>query len=214
MSAACLPIPLTDYQRIFRVLKSVLDNEQMHTQLANVFFSVAGAYLVEKYYRKVCHPVAGAAFYKLDDERQTVLSFATKDEHGEFSSSEQAFHCWIVCEGHVMDFMAPLFPESLKAFRPNGNCSRKMFQKPLSAMAESPFLMKSPGDFYMLPDVNLTKQVVQDFYNNHFASDLLNICALWYKKPPKNIERQCAVQGDNGSVVNLTLSGLSLIGSW
>lgn len=42
---------------------------------ASIFFSIAGASLVEQFYKKSCQPVAGAACYKLDDAAGTILTF-------------------------------------------------------------------------------------------------------------------------------------------
>jgi hypothetical protein len=214
MQASRSPIPLRDYQRIFRVLKSVLDSTDAKTEQTSVFFSMAGAFLVQQVYKKRCQPVAGAAYYRLDDESGTVLSFADQDEKHDEHSSGKGFHCWVLCEGYIIDFMAPLFRESLHARGFPGNCSRKMFQKPLSAMMDSPLLMRKPGDFYMLPNVELTRKASEEFYASAEAKNLLNICMHWYKKPPKNVDRQLSIQSNDGKITHLTLSELSVTGSW
>ncbi len=211
------PIPLADYQRIFRVLKSVFDgaadNTASNTLRASIFFSIAGASLIESFYKKRCQPVAGPAYYKVDDADETVLSFADHDEiHGD-AGDEHGFHCWIFCEGHIIDFMAPLFREALQARGLPGQCSRKMFQKPLSAMADSPYLLKKPGDSYLIPDLDLTKQCIQDFHARPDARDLLSVCAQWYQKPPKRIPNRVRMsRGD--AEIDLQLSGLTLTGAW
>lgn len=205
------PLPLPDYQRIVRVLKTILDGADADAAHSCVFFSVAGAYLVEQIYKKRCQPVAGAAFYRVDDEAETVLTFADKT-HDDLSSLN-GFHCWALCENYIIDFMAPLFRESLQAIGA-GTCSRKMFQKPRSAMADSPLLMRKPGDFHHLPNVELTRRILEDFFARDGNSELVKMCAEWFKRPPKEIPRQATMERIDGTVSLMTLSSLSVTGAW
>lgn len=214
MPIARPPLPLADYQRIFRVLKTVLDGADADPAHSCIFFSVAGAFLVEQLYKKHCQPVAGAAFFRVDDDAGTVLSFADQDQDHDNLSSDKGFHCWILCEDYIIDFMAPVFRESLQAIGFTGNCSRKMFQKPRSAMSDSPLLMRNPGDFYMLPNVDLTRTILSEFFAKEGNNDLVKMCAHWYKKPPKEIPRQASMKSNDGMVSHMTLSGLSLVGAW
>lgn len=181
---------------------------------ASIFFSIAGASLVEQFYKKSCQPVAGAACYKLDDAAGTILTFTDSHQASGDRSSSAAFHCWTLCDGYIIDFMAPLFPESLQAVGVKGSCSRKMFQKPREAMADSPLLMHEPGEFYLLPDVALTKQVMQDFFANPVNGNLVNMCAAWYRKPPREIPKEISMQGNDGSIAPMALSRISLTGAW
>ncbi|WP_085065994.1 DUF2026 family protein [Pseudomonas piscis] len=52
-------IPLQDYLRVHRVIRSTLDMAGAETAHACWFFSVAGAAILRKYYKKDAHPVAG-----------------------------------------------------------------------------------------------------------------------------------------------------------
>lgn len=208
------PLPFADYQRIFRVLKSVLDEAGIKREDAAPFFSTVGAALVERVYKKRCQPVAGAAFYKLDDVARTVLSLDPSDENLKDIIASKKFRCWILCDRHIIDFTAPLFPESLQTLIPGATCSRKMFQKPLESMAESPLLLRQPGDFYLLPDVDLTRHILEEFASSTGYRDLVDVCAHWYKKPPKNIPRQLSMQGNDGVISERRLSTLSLVGNW
>lgn len=208
------PLPLADYQRIFRVVKTVFDGAQINTARADVFFSVAGARIVEQVYKKRCQPVAGGAFYKLDDSAGSVLSFADKDANNDSLSSANGFRCWAFCEGTVIDFMAPLFRESLEAAGVANGCARKMFQKPLPSMSDSRLLMHAPGDFFLLPNVDLTRRTLDAFFSIDANTDAVGLCEQWYRKPPKEIPRQIAVQGAGGMHVPMTLSDMALTGAW
>jgi hypothetical protein len=214
MPAARPPIPLADYQRIFRVLKTVFDQADINTAHSAIFFSVAGAHLVEHFYKKRCQPVAGAAYYKLDDEAGSVLSFADQNKNHDNASSGTGFHCWVMCDDYIVDFMAPLFRESLQSRGVTGNCSRKMFQKPRSSMVDSRLLLRNPGDSYLLPNVDLTRQILEGFFSTTGNQDLLDVCTHWYKKPPKDMPRQLSVTDNEGAVSEMTLSDLTLVGAW
>jgi hypothetical protein len=208
------PIPFIDYQRIFRVLKTVVVAADVDTGHACKFFSVAGAIMVEQIYKRRCQPVAGAAFYRLDSANEMVLSFTAPgtDQYG--STSDRNFHSWVLCDGYVIDFMAPLFRELMQDTSKARNCPRKMFQKPLGAMAQSPRLMPAPGDFYMLPDVDLTRAMIAEFHGSHFVKSLLDVCMQWYRKPPKKIASRMVMESSEEGPVEMNLTGLGLTGIW
>ena len=205
MSAPRLPIPLPDYQRIVRVLKAVYDTAGTHGPHAATFFSVAGARVLEQHYRKKSQPVAGTASIRVDDPAQSVVSLQ--------APGGQDYHCWVVCDGYVIDFMAPVFADALRSGFPD-RVSKKMFQKPVTAMADSPLLMQQPGDFYMLPDVALTRRVLDAFVADDAATDLVQVCTQWYRRPPKDIPRQLAVERADGGIIDMSLGELTLDGVW
>lgn len=213
MPIARPPLAPADYQRIVRVLKTVYDAAPEQLAPAALFFNIAGARLVEQVYKKRCQPIAGAAFYKLDDAAQTVLAFHD-DKAQEHLSSRAGFHCWTLCEGFVIDFMAPLFREALQTGTPGAICSRKMFQKPLEAISDSRLQMRKPGDYFMLPNVALTQELLQEFLSRDLAGDWLEICAHWYRKPPAKMEQELALQRGDGGVVRLKLSEMAVDGIW
>lgn len=207
------PIPFADYQRIFRIIKTVLEGADADPAYSCIFFSVAGAILIEKIYKKKCQPIAGAALYAVDDGADTVLTFA-KREGEYFSSARDAFHCWIQCDDYIIDFMAPVFRESLQAIGFKGDCSRKMFQKSRHAMADSPNDLCRPGDFYLEPNIDLTMETLERFFSRHDTGDLVNVCHHWYKKPPKDIPHQLSMKDNHGAIMNMTLSNITIVGAW
>ena len=99
-------IPLRDYERIFRVAYSVLHGMDARTGRACVFFAMVGAAILHTFYKKQALIAAGAAFYRVDDRSNTVIAFGQLDG-GQPRSSHAAFHCWLQCDGVLLDFMAP-----------------------------------------------------------------------------------------------------------
>lgn len=206
-------IPLLDYQRIFRVIKTVLEGADANPAYSCIFFSVAGAAILHQFYKKRCVPMAGAAFYAMGGPANDVLTFARLDGEAAISSSD-AFHCWIQCDDYIIDFMAPVFRESLKAIGHDENYSRKMFQKSLKTMAPSHNHLYQSGDFYLQPNIDLTRETLQRFFARNDTQDLVNICAHWYKKPPKDIPRQLSMADNYGVTMNMILSELTVVGAW
>lgn len=204
---------MADYQRIHQVIYTVLDSADKSTAGGCIFFSIFGAYMLETIYKKKAIPVAGSAFYLLDNESGITSSFAHMD--GEIiTSSKQAFHCWIQCEGYVIDFMAPVFKESLQSKGYINNVPRKMFQKKLTNMSSNWDELMEEGDFYHLPNIDLTKDILQSFMSKHSNKDLLNVCLSWYTKPPKAILNTLGLMSDDGTRVNMKLNKLELVGAW
>lgn len=210
MPAARLPLAIQDYQRIFRVLKAVADGADLDSAAASTFLSVAGAHLIEKHYSKKCQPVAGSVSFKLDDAAQTVIRLLDEGSDGDANG----YHCWIVCDGHVIDFMAPVFMEYLHAKGFAGRYSRKMFQKPIGAMVDSPLRMTRPGDFYMLPDVGLTRQVLSQVSSDERLGELVQICMHWYKRPSREMPREISTENAAGEIRTWKLADTSLDGVW
>lgn len=136
-----LALTLLDYQRMHRVIASVLNSVEAHTPRACLFFAVAGAFLIETVHKRPARPVAGAAFYMVNDITGFTLAFGRVDEAhgmGSVSSDDAAFHCWIESDGMAIDLMAPIFQESALSSGRIETIARRMFQRPAAAMSPSP----------------------------------------------------------------------------
>lgn len=206
-------VPLTDYLRIHNVIRSVLDSVDAHTAHACLFFSVAGAAMLREFYKKDAYPVAGAMVMLIDDEQRNALSFATLN-NGSLESTRTAFHAWVGCNGYVVDFMAPLFPIACAAASRPFEAPCRMFQKPMTTMASSHEHLDEPGDFHLLPNAELTADLVQSFFRRPAGSDLVNICRHWYRRPPKAIAPEMMMRDDLGAVTRIKLKSSPVSGAW
>lgn len=206
-------IPLLDYLRIHGVIRSLLDSVDAHTAHACMFFSTAGAAILREFYRKDAMPVAGAAFYLVDGEQRNALSFA-KLESGLVQSSDTAFHAWVQCEGYVIDFMAPMFPETCASSGHPFTAPRRMFQKRWSDMAPSHEHLDHEGDFHLVPNPELTVDLRRSFLQKPASADLVNICLHWYKRPPKSIAPELLMQNDLGEVTKIRLKTVAVSATW
>ena len=207
-----------DYQRLYRVIATVLNSVDAHTAHACLFFSVAGSLVLSKAHGLDARPWCGSAFYRVNDEDGFTMAFTDtiRFSDGYVESHNKAFHAWIECEGTVIDLMAPLFRESVLSARPATvqHLPRKMFQKPLSMMSVSPFELEQEGDFFLQADPVLTNKLLQHFIEKPASSDLAEICLHWYKPTPKPIPSALGMASDDGSQRLMKLDQTELTGKW
>jgi hypothetical protein len=206
-------IPLLDYLRIHGVIRAVLDSVDAHTAYACMFFSVAGAAILREFYKKEAMPVAGAAFYLVNEQQRNVISLATVEE-GQVQSSDTAFHAWVQCDGYVIDFMAPIFPETCAAVGHPFITPRRMFQKKWVDMAPSHEHLDREGDFHLVPNPGLRIDLRHSFLKKPAGADLVNVCLHWYRRPPKSILPELMMQNDLGEITRIKLGIVAVAGAW
>ena len=198
---------------MFRVISSVLDSVGANTQHACLFFAIAGAYIIERIHKRPARPVAGAAFYRVSDETGFTMAFGRLSDDGVFSDSE-AFHCWIECDETIIDLMAPIFQETVSFAGHSERIPRRMLQKPLAAMSDSPYSMENEGDFFLQKNPELWLELLERFLNKPANGDLVEMCLHWYKPQPKPIQPAIQMGSDDGSVTTIRLSQVEMVGAW
>lgn len=207
-----LILPFADYCRVFRVIYSVLDGRAI-THRACIFFAVAGAMLLRRHYKFSALPIAGAAAYMVDADTSLVATFG-KFEGDMLVATPDAFHCWIECDGFAIDLMAPVFRENLQAAGIQHTTARKMFQRPLSEMASTSAELTREGAFSLFPDRERTQAMIANFDAKLSSGDLANVCAHWYRRPPKHMPQTLDMANDLGNVNRLSLHGPEISGVW
>jgi hypothetical protein len=213
MAARRTVIPFPDYERIYNVTFSVLD-KHAHTAHACVFFALIGAAILEDNYKVKASPMAGAAAYLANAHRDPPhLCLFGKFENEQLISTTDAFHCWIESDGIIIDFMAPLFTDSFASVPGAPAVPRRMFQKPKAEMANTLSELRANGDFLLLPNPVLSKQLFQSFVGRPQSVDLLEICRAWYAKPPKRL-RDMEMRSNKGDVHPLKLKAPTITGIW
>jgi hypothetical protein len=205
-------LTLADYSRMHAITRAVLDGVNAHTTEACVFFSLVGAYLLEKHHKRSATPMVGAAFFGLGGDPPNVLSFA-RLEGDEVVSDTKAFHCWVDCEGWVIDFMAPIFPEHARRRGFSTPIPCRMFQRRLSTMADHVDLQRE-GEFLMIPNPTLTAELLASSLKRPATRDLANVCSQWYRPTPKKIATSLSMGSDDGSIRTLRLSSVRIVAAW
>lgn len=209
-SSPKLQLTLPEYGRIYEVIYSVLEG-RANTPYACMFFAITGALMLKEHYKIEARPVAGA-FLLCVDPTPSVISIAKNDD-GMVMSDRDGFHMWVQTRAHVIDFMAPIFDESIKGKGYSGTVLRKMFQRPLSAEVGSIDQLRAPGDYFTLPNIELTNELVQSFMDRPSHMDLLSAANRWFKKYPKKLD-DLSLLNDLGEVHELTLSAPKISGAW
>jgi len=210
-----LLVPLPDYERIFRVMYSVLGPAYTHRSC--IFFAHVGALILRHHYRLQAFAVAGAAAYTLqDDTDRLVTARFGNDDNGRLVHSGENFHCWIECNGFIVDFMAPVFQESLLAAGIACTVPRRMFQRRRIHMAASlDDTKRGPaGAFHVQRNAELTTTRNSSFGHNELESGLASVCLHWFKRPPKRIEAALRVVNEHGDAQILQLHGPAIVGAW
>lgn len=206
-------LTIPEYLRLFRMIAAVLDSVEATTERACLFFAITGAFLIEHIHKRPARPVAGAAFYRVDDETGFTIAYG-RLEGNEPICDLKAFHCWIECDETIIDLMAPIFHESVASAGRPERVARRMFQKSLSRMSDSPYNLMQEGDFFLHRDPRLSVELIQTFLNKPGNGDLVKVCEHWYRRPPKPIQPTMLMGSNDGSVTTIRLKDIELAGAW
>lgn len=200
-------IKQTDYHRIYRVINSLLINENADPASASMYFSTFGAFILEHHYKVKAKPKGGLAAYNLDGK---LILFADHRDDGHVTGAGENFHCWVEADGWAIDFMAPAFPQAVEAL----DVPSRMFQRPLASMAPSINELGQSGDFFYKSEPEATARRFADWRKHAMIGDLASIAAGWFRKSPKQMQSALSVSDSSGKSRTIPLSGNGLTGAW
>lgn len=200
-------IKQTDYHRIYRVINSLLINENADPATASMYFSTFGAFILEHHYKVKAKPKGGLAAYNLDGK---LILFANHRDDGHVTGAGENFHCWVEADGWAIDFMAPAFPQVVEAL----TVPSRMFQRPLASMASSINALEQSGDFFYKSEQEATARRFADWRKHAMIGDLASIAAGWFRKSPKQMQSALSVSDSSGKSRTIPLTGNALTGAW
>jgi hypothetical protein len=200
-------IKQTDYHRIYRVINSLLVNDNADPATACMYFSTFGAFILQQHYKVKAVPKGGLAAYNLGG---TVMLFADHRDDGYVTGAGDNFHCWVEADGWAIDFMAPAFSQNAQELA----VPPKMFQRPLSAMAASINDLDQSGDFFYRSEPEATARRFADWHKQAMIGDLASVAANWFRKSPKQMSTSLSVTERDGKIRTVPLSGQTLVGAW
>lgn len=206
-------ISLKDYETVFRVLCAVSNNVGNSAGKACLFYNVIGGFIVNKVLKRKARPVMGSAFIRVHDESNTVLAYSQFGPSGP-TSDKDGFHCWIECDGFLIDFTAPVFRETFSEAGKDLPIARKMLQKPLSGMAKSWDSLTNEGDFWLESNPELTMIMLDKFFETPALSDLAEICMHWLQRYPKKIPDSMSMVNDLGEITDMNLCPIRVLDTW
>jgi len=204
-------IKLKDYERIYKMINGIIINEGADPKISCTFFAFYGATILSDHYKIDAKAVSGSCCYNLG--KNNILTFGEIYEN-QLVSNKDAFHSWVLADGWLIDFMAPVFPDIMKNQNSNISIPSKMIQKPINTMSQSIDGLCSEGDFYF----HISPEMIEDrkeYLKSSLAySDLATICSRWFKKPPKKMIREIPISDGKGNQKMVGLSGRSVVGKW
>lgn len=202
-------IPLSDYNRIHQVVHGVA-NAFGGASKGCIFFATCGAYILEKHYKIEARPVAGAFALQVNDKPE--VAFFGEDKGDRIVGSADGFHMWVQTETHIIDFMAPIFPE---AFADRGlTIPRRMFQRTISSEADGLDAFSRVGDFFTLPDIALTNDLLTRFVGRASSGDLVEVVDAWFGNRRKPQRKSMQMGDSTGELYDLALPSTIASGSW
>jgi hypothetical protein len=204
-------LPLSDYQRIYQVIYTVLQASEIAvTHRACIFFASVGANILRTHHDLPATISAGCMALMVDEQRTNVAVYG-RDENGAFVNNETAFHAWVECDGWLIDFMAPIMGVAFREDGINWSIPRRMLQKELIDGKNTLGEIQHAGDFFASHDRALTESLI-DGQGLQFL-DLMNTCMTWYRKSPKPL-KAVSLADSHGPTKKLTLRAPSMDGVW
>jgi len=209
MKAQKLEINLPEYEKIFRILHGVSAYANKGQQPSCQFYNVTGAYILSKIYDIDARPVMGAAFIKLDQSTGNTLAFADSN-FVDCNSHSDAFHCWVETSNFYIDFTAPVYGDYPNSFP----APRFMFQKQRERMSPSHLELDRKGDFYLAANQGLTIDRLKAGMQSTKFEDFVEISNEWARHSKKTLLKEMHIRADDGEVIKLKASPLTLTGAW
>lgn len=204
-------LALPDYQRIYQVVFSVLETSGIAlTHRACIFFATAGAQLMREQYKLSASISAGCMALMVDEVKANVVIYG-RERDGAFVGEDDAFHAWVECDGWLIDFMAPIMGESLRADGHTWDVPRRMLQKRLRDGLDDPRRIQHVGEFYTRHSKALAERLI-DRQPVQFE-DLIEVCRAWYRRPPKPLA-PLALGDSGGPTRTLVLRAPAIEGVW
>ncbi len=142
------------------------------------------------------------------------MLFFGHQEDGRLFASSDGFHMWVQTETHIIDFMAPIFPETFAHLAGGLTLPRKMLQRPITTEAQSVTGLQAVGDFITLPDPDLTTSLVDGFFAKPANEDLLRVAEAWFGSRLGKQKPRLKMQNDLGEVYDLSLPRSVATGAW
>lgn len=210
---ARLLLPLSDYNRVYQVVHGVI-RDLGTAERSCIHFATMGAYLLNKHYKVPARVVAGAFGLCVNGGAIPDVAFFGRQDAGLLSSDGSGFHMWIQTETHLIDFMAPIFPEAFAEHGATFGTPRKMLQRPLAEEAAALANLATPGDFYAMPNLDLTQELADEFFDRVVNGDLMKVADAWFGKRTGKQKPSIMMGDSHGPPIRLSLPSTIATGAW
>lgn len=208
MSKFLLPMP--EFNRVHQIIHGAVLAEGNPAR-ACTFFACIGALLLNKHYGIRARAVAGGFAICVEPGKNLVFG---RDASGRIELDIDAFHMWVETPTHIIDFMSPLFPEAFADAQPQIVIPRKMFQKRYDDEARNLSDLNDTGDFFAIPDTDLTERLIDNILERDLNRDLFRIVDQWFGKRRSKQRPSITIASNDGIIRKLTLPEIITHGSW
>lgn len=214
------PLTLYQYARIYKVIQGLSARFTKNVGRECVLFSVLGAALMHKHYRKDAKVICGlGAVIVHEAELPFLLHWFEKDDQGRCVATRETFHAWVECDGWVIDFMAPNYHEALQtspSFTSLGvpTIPRKMFQKRVEQVEGDLEGLTRVGQAVFYGDQEVTTAVIDKAFEKPQMDDVIGIAFAWHRPLPSSMETSMTITDDLGKLSTLQLARRELVGAW
>lgn len=220
-SASKPPLTFQQYGRIHDVIYSLAQHFTHNEGKECVFYSINAAAIMHAHYGKRATVVCGlgALVVHRQGDVPTAVSWFQEQPDGQCIATPEAFHCWVECDGWVIDFSAPNYQRTLEtSFMANTHSvpriPRKMLQKPV-AQASSPMSqLTRVGRAVFAPDQEVTTHVIDGAFAKPSTEDVAHIACNWHRPPPLPLPPSITIANDLGKVITIPAIHRELVGAW
>lgn len=203
-------LPLSEFNRIHQVIHGTIKDEG-NPGKACTLFACIGAFILNKHYKIPARAVAGG--FALCVEPEKVVFFG-RDGGGEVEFDEEGFHMWVQTETHVIDFMSPLYQEAFADVKQEGIIPRRMLQKRLFDEAPNLDQLNKAGDYYTMPDPELSERLIDHILGRPLNTDIIHIAGAWFGTRRGKQKPSLTIGSNDGLVRELRLPPTAARGSW
>lgn len=215
------PAPLSpvNYIRMFRTIASVVKASGFPPDHGCMFFAFLGAHLLRTVHGRDAVAYAGVSSFRLSERHDINFTFGIVDRTRQTAMPwGDDFHCWIDCEGYVIDLMAPLYREMwCEAARRTELLPRKIFQKPRQEMSANILALRTTGSFFVQEDVAYTRKIkslVDDYAQLNPEFNVYVACEAWYRPAPGEMAQVLTLQTHCGRQEQVVLDAFDVSGAW
>lgn len=203
-------LPLSEFNRLHQVIHGAIRAEG-NPGRACTLFACIGALILNKHYGMKARAVAGGFAMCVEPGKNL---FFGRDAGGRIELDTDAFHMWIQTPTHIIDFMSPLFHEAFEEVQSDVIIPRKMFQKRHEDEAPSLDDLNQPGDFYVMPDTDLTERLIDSILERDINRDFFHIVDQWFGKRRSKQRPTMTIGSNDGIIRELSFPETVARGAW
>lgn len=215
------PLSFEQYTRIYNVIYSLAQHFTRDEGKECVFYSINGAAIMHAHYGKNAAVVCGlgaVVVHRMGDV-PTAVSWFMEQPDGSCVATLEAFHCWVECDGWVIDFSAPNYQRALETspMATKGNVPlipRKMLQKRFTQTDTSMDQLTRVGRAVFAPSQDITTAIIDKAFDKASTTDIADISCAWHRPLSLPMQQSISIVNDLREITTIPLVKQELVGAW